>query len=279
MRWLLGCSLATCSGGELAAQHLIRYDSQDWNIEVSVNGVPVLKEDRGGGTRPISVMVVNGVNKVEIAADPPDTDTDAFTILLVTADQKTGKETLLHAFAPVPTDTNFPIRKAFQFRATVPFSWAWEGGTNIVALTDQDRDQIWKQIEALSDSYKAKDVNAHVKLRSAALSDALKATTQSKAEIERSYAETITGIFNRKPYQVNLRDRADLSFEPHGRITVVSSKLPRPNDTVISINTSGPEASERDLRFSQKGIRTGGLNYSERELWFSKIRNKWEIVN
>jgi hypothetical protein len=239
---------------------IIRYQSVGWNTIVSINGVPILRRDKGGGQLPIKNLVVNGTNSLEIKASVlAGDDAEPLNISLIFVGQLSGRETTLIAYLMEPDQSNGQIRTNYTFECRVPWQWAWEKAP-FMHLKRADETAIFGVIEKLNESFESRNLAAHNKLRSIFITESAKAQNTNPADIEAAFDGPYKPLFESPSFAVQVRSLEELNIVSYGRITMVSAKQPWPEDWTILL-----KAADQKLLI--------------RNLLFSEIDGEWRVIN
>lgn len=255
----LGCAEAPT---QISQHYNIRYKTVGWKIDVLLNGVPVLSRDKGGGQLPISNLITNGTNSVEIKAQQLERIAEPLKMVVVAVSNTASRhelEVVDCSASPSRTET-VTIHKKFEFNAQIPVRWLWESAENVKDLSTGDTNSIVLLVVGLGQSLKNKDIESHNRLRAAYIEDIVKSERLEKNQVESSMAQMLNGFFGAGSYSVQVRPASQLNIVTLGRITRVSAIEAWPEDWLIRLDADGKQFTYRDLLFS-------------------RVDGKWRIVN
>jgi hypothetical protein len=248
------------AANETNAEYLLRYQSVGWKTEIRLNGVPILKRDKGGGQVPIQNLVVTGSNTIDVCANQLDDDADDCQVQVVSVAALNDKEDVLLDFSQISKKTGTTVTKAFGFEAHAPKRWVWEGALKVDDLNAADKRDIYRQIEELATAFQTKSLKLHNQVRATFISETAESSGVKENEVADSFAQLFKGLFDDKSFEVRKRGVEDLDFEACGRITAVSAKMNWPDDWIIS-------------------LRAGSRTFAIREMLFCKIGGEWKLIN
>ena len=267
-RIILSCLFATlpCIAGAQSdspskAVYMIRCSTDGWKTEISVNGVPVLKRDKGTARVPIENLVVNGPNKIAIKATQSAANAQPLTVVVLTNDVSTGVDTTLSRASGRPGKAGTTVDETIDFQGVVPMQWVWVKAADVRVLTTADQDAIYQQVKHLADCLNAKDLKTHNQLRGVFLDETAQFEGMDRAKVESMSDDMYKKLFTSATAPSRVKNRNQLSIEPFGRIAVVSAREPWPDNWTITM----PLAGQQDFAFY--------------DLLFSKIDGKWTLIN
>ncbi|HWB59758.1 MAG TPA: hypothetical protein VG733_09705 [Chthoniobacteraceae bacterium] len=241
--------------------YMITYSASGWKVDVYINGVPVLRKHGDGGQAPVESLVVNGPNKLTIKATQADEHARALKVALVTMNEA-GESTQVTSFSADAGRAGSTAEKTLDFQGAVPMQWEWQRGEDIRALTPGDQQEIFQLVRKLAACLDGKDLVTHNRLRATFLDQTGSFEGVSHERMISMSDAIYKGIFDKEVAPWEARTMDQLNIESFGKIAVVSSKQPWPDDWTVRVKLDGEDQY-----------------YSFYDIWFAKIGGTWVMIN
>jgi hypothetical protein len=256
-----GCLAQLQARAQVVENYLVRYASVGCQTEIKINGITILTTDKGGGQIPISNLLTNGTNSIQVSSKVTDPRFENFELRLVTLNDSNQTENVLFE-CPPPADHNGvrSIETTGRFSAKIPFKWTWEEGSYKTNLSRSDQAEIYSVIEQVGDALRKKDLKRYNELQAAFIADCMRSEGVSSNSIAERIREVYEPLFAGKSFTVTVRPVEQLKMTPYGRITVVEGLATTSGNWIIEM------VSDEQ-------------HYSLLHLMFSDIRGKWRIMN
>jgi len=246
-----------------------------WDLEVLVNGIPVICGKKGGGTIPVSYLVVDGKNHVQITAELIKEDffkTPLKVQMFWPSNHHIASRDTIFQLEEEYGDIGQKVSKDFSFDVALPFTRKWQASPQISHLSDQDREDILSEIGKVCVALKEKNVDQYLELTDVAVKDAAQYRNVDSDIITGEIRERYGTLFSNSAYAPVMREEENIQIEPCGSVVLVTGK--RDNDdiwktAVIRLIYTRETFSETSHKSTTIGLKRFG---------FSKIDGKWRIV-
>ena len=239
----------------------INWRSVGWRTTVIVNGLPVVRVNAGGGWCPVTNLVVNGANTVEVRAEQLERGADPLTVVVAWGpmSDETATPTQVAEVTGQPGAVGTKVSETHRFQAPMPITWFWQKATPIKTLEAADRAEILSQVRKVYDALVAKKADLCQETEKRAMQDMATYLGISLQEVLAPEKETLSDMFEEEGYAPTMRSDAELKTDVFGPFVLVSAGE-WPDDWVI------------------RGATSGLMNYKFRNYVFCKVDGKWYRV-
>lgn len=269
---LAGSCSSTDTPSSKAKDFALANGGMGWTWSVSLNGIPLLWEEPGGGLSEITLAVRNGENRLSVKAkrDRGEPVSSArLRVLLMTSSGQPTTDAPIVDLAIEPGGGSDTYEKTVTFNAAIPFTWAWETAESISSLSEVDRRSILSTIHEMQSALARQDWKACDKLRQAYCTDRARYHGVSSDDTAREVDGRLKKAFE-VPAHVEGRKETELNFVCSGQVVYVCGKEAPWVIRVI------PEA---DNGVSTQPAMPPKISWTFGPFLFAKIRGQWVIVN
>ena len=272
---------SSCGKGRHAAKFEANYRfmvcHQGWRVKLWVNGQPVEFVNGLAVSYDMTPFVINGPNTVRIKADRLQGEGPAFSraceIRLDRWPINATDPNQVEMLGGIDDDGSAKrdsFETTVEFRADVPIRWGWQDADDINALTDADRDAIWKIVKQYADTLKSRDRKALDSLLSARVP-----LHPGKAVLQDRVMTAFEEVCKYEDYTVTIVPRDKARFTVGSKVVTVFDDEKEP----FRAEADDPELLHAGHALEHEDA-SGEPVYdlSVERMLFVKMRGKWRVL-